>query len=79
MNDKAELTTGGYRVGVNFNPSGNTMVDKIKAGAANLIDLIQAISPEGERSEAARCAAIACTEIESAAMWAVKAATKQPR
>lgn len=73
------LTTGGYRVGVTFNPSQSPNVDRIKAQAASLIDTILAIVPEGERSEAARCAAIACTAIEDGAMWAVKAATKQPR
>ncbi|RWI96080.1 hypothetical protein [Mesorhizobium sp.] len=76
--DKPELTEGGYRVGVNFNPSGNAAVDLIKAKSAELIDLLNPISSNRDHP-GARCASIAMTEIESAAMWAVKAVTKQPR
>jgi hypothetical protein len=71
---------GEYRVGITFNPGGNEMVDKIKRAAADLIDLVETIEvgsvsgPEG-----ARLKALAMTDIEDAAMWAVKAATKPPR
>ena len=74
------MTKGEYRVGINFNPSANDMVGKIKRAAADLIDLIESItaSDGGEQyNEVARLKALAQTEIESAAMWAVKAATKQ--
>lgn len=75
---KPELTEGGYRVGVSFNPSNNPDVDRIKAAAANLIDMLAPIA--GNRDHpGARCASIAMTEIESAAMWAVKAVTKSAR
>lgn len=77
-------TKGQYRVGTNFNPSADTMVDQIKAKAAELIDMIEAIPPlpddgAGKEvfSERARLKALAQTEIESGAMWAVKAATKR--
>lgn len=72
------LTEGEYRVGVNFNPSANPAVDHIKAAAAQLIDVLAPIASDREHP-GARCAAVAMTEIESAAMWAVKAVTKQPR
>lgn len=82
------MTKGEYRVGINFNPSNDDMVGQIKRRAADLIDLIETIPvpdpdtlPEGGRSfdypiEVVRLKALAETEIESAAMWAVKAATK---
>lgn len=74
------MTKGEYRVGINFNPSGDDMVGQIKRHAADLIDLIGAIpehsmNPQQE-TEVRRLKALAQTEVESAAMWAVKAATK---
>lgn len=67
------MTEGEYRVGVSFNPGGNPEVDIIKSMAASLIDFI--LEADGDK----RCAAIACTEIESAAMWGVKSVTKPLR
>lgn len=78
MNTERELSEGEYRVGKSFNPSGAESVDKIKATAAELIDYLLPISND-RTHPGARCASIAMTEIESAAMWAVKAVTKQPR
>lgn len=77
-------TKGQYRVGTNFNPSASSVVDQIKARAAELIDLIEGIAVPSassnaqawHSSEVCRLKALAQTEIESAAMWAVKAATK---
>ncbi len=73
----AELTLGQKRVRVTFNPNAHNsvgnVVDEIKQRTAALIDLceeLKAIEP--------RLASIAQTEFESAAMWAVKAATTQP-
>lgn len=79
-----EGTTKGYfRVGIGFNPSGDDMVTRIKVAAGDLIDLIESIdvpSPsdafDNFPGEVARLKALAQTEIESAAMWAVKAQTK---
>jgi hypothetical protein len=78
-----KMTKGEYRVGINFNPSNDDMVGQIKRKAADLIDLIETIpvpdaSTKGavHSNEVARLKALAQTEIESAAMWAVKAATK---
>jgi hypothetical protein len=87
------VTKGEYRVGINFNPSADDMVGKIKRAAADLIDLIETIpqpkidgSMTSEKwanasthlNEVRRLQALAQTDIESAAMWAVKAATKPP-
>jgi hypothetical protein len=79
------MTKGEYRVGINFNPSSDDMVSKIKRAAADLIDLIDTIPgtqttmSDMHGREVSRLKALAQTEVESAAMWAVKAATKQPR
>lgn len=75
----ATMTKGGYRVGIDFNPSGDDLVGQIKRQAADLIDLIDTI-PLGDdgpgQGERARLKALAQTHIEDAAMWGVKAATK---
>lgn len=85
------MTKGEYRVGINFNPSADDMVGKIKRAAADLIDLIEAIPmPDmaddmadaewakamDHTSEVVRLKSLAQTHVEDAAMWAVKAATK---
>ena len=75
-------TKGQYRVGSTFNPPGDDTVASIKAKAAELIDLIDTIHSDrtsDRGNEVGRLKAIAQTEIESAAMWAVKAATKPER
>lgn len=72
------MTEGEYRVGKTFNPSANPAVDAIKAKAADLIDMLAPIAADRDHP-GARCASVAMTEIESAAMWAVKAVTKQAR
>lgn len=83
------LTLGEQRVRVNFNVSGDTIVDKFKVKSAELIDLLQSIkndevsktyekSPEQKQAlsgEKLRLIALAQTAYEEAAMWAVKAAT----
>lgn len=86
------MTKGEYRVGIGFNPSGDGMVGRIKRLAADLIDLIETIPlPEltdemsddewgvgmDHTSEVVRLKSLAQTQAEDAAMWAVKAATKQ--
>jgi len=68
-----KLTEGQYRVGISFNPGGHTQVDHIKELAALLIDYVL------DEGKDPRCTAIACTELESAAMWAVKSVTKEPK
>lgn len=78
------MTKGEYRVGINFNPSKDDLVGKIKRQAADLIDLIESIDSVPKSSdglgahagEKYRLKALAQTAVEEAAMWAVKAATK---
>ncbi len=74
------MTKGEYRVGINFNPSNDDTVGKIKRAAADLIDLIDTIPGAEVRdlrgAEVGRLKALAQTNVEDAAMWAVKAATK---
>jgi hypothetical protein len=89
-----QQTKGQYRVGITFNPSQLGVVDQIKVKAAELIDLIDSVpsNPDtpagatvagdqlvGLAGERARLKALAQTGVEEAAMWAVKAATKQAR
>lgn len=61
---------GAHRVRESFNPSGTSMVDKIKRHTADLIDLCEEL-----KEHEPRLAALAQTAYEEAAMWAVKAAT----
>ena len=68
------MTLGQDRVRASFNPSGNGAVDDIKARTADLIDVCDAMRTPTP-SEKARCASLAMTAYEEAAMWAVKAAT----
>ena len=70
-------TKGEYRVGITFNPSRSGEVDIIKALTAQLIDAVEAIDTQ-DNQERGRLKSLAQTAYEEAAMWAVKAATKQP-
>jgi hypothetical protein len=64
---------GAHRVRESFNPSKDSMVDKIKRHTADLIDLCEGMKTKD--SELNRLCALAQTHYEDAAMWAVKAAT----
>ena len=83
--DARTKTLGEYRVGIDFNPSGDETVTEIKAKTAELIDLCNSHVenrvqiPEIPIGEEIRLWALAMTHFEDAAMWAVKAATKKPR
>lgn len=70
---------GEYLVGISFNPSADPRVDEIKRKTAELIDLCHDDRDNPTKPEAGRCWALAITHYETAAMWAVKAATKKPR
>jgi hypothetical protein len=81
-----KMTEGEYRVGINFNPSGDDVVGQIKRAAADLIDLIRDLPlPElsddddfanSRLGEVMRLKSLAMNAIEEGAMWGVKAATK---
>jgi hypothetical protein len=63
-------SVGAMRVRESFNPSKDSVVDKIKRYTADLIDLCEDLKPLDPR-----LASLAQTAYEEAAMWAVKAAT----
>ena len=63
-------------VRTSFNPSGSSSVDRIKTLASAMINELSAECRKGEPSTTQmRLEAIAITEIEGAAQWAVKALT----
>jgi len=70
---------GEYRVGITFNPSGDSRVNEIKKLAAEFIDLCRHLEDPDANPEVRRLWALASTHAEDAAMWAVKAVTKVPR
>lgn len=70
---------GEYRVGIDFNPSGQDDVAAFKGAVAALIDSMQAFSDKSDNPEVKRLCALSQTELESAAMWGVKALTKKPQ
>jgi len=75
------ITLGEQRVRTSFNPSNDSLVDQVKQKTAELINLMQQFKDDTFaqsgplNSEKFRLIAIAQTEYESAAMWAVKAVT----
>ena len=66
-------TTGERLVRIDFNVSASSDVGAIKRAAAELIDRIEAL--DGSLPDAGRRKALAITNFEQGAMWAVKAAT----
>jgi hypothetical protein len=70
MNDT--LTFGERAVGLNFNPSGDPDVDRVKRLYAEIIDMLAVNHADSEKS---RLHHIAITEAQTAQMWAVKAMT----
>ena len=87
-------TLGEYRVGSTFNPSGDDAVTRLKAKAAAFIDECESqmhcmservdrydgsYEERAQMMESEELFDRAMRECESAAMFAVKAATKRPR
>lgn len=72
-----EQTMGEHLVRVDFNPSQEGIVFDLKRHTAAIIDLVDKIPQVGPQS--GRLKALAITAYEEAAMWAVKAATVQPK
>lgn len=70
-----QLTYGQKAVGLSFNPSANSEIDKCKAIFANAIDQLNTLRTQSESAEAKRLYSLAITEAQSAQMWAVKAIT----
>jgi hypothetical protein len=68
------MSLGEDRVRVKFNPSDNSAVAQIKQATAHLIDMCEALGEEDD-PEVNRCLTLAMDAYETAAMYAVKAAT----
>ncbi len=66
---------GQKSVGISFNPSADSKVDRVKQILANAIDEINSLRSETESPEVKRLSSIAITELQGAQMWAVKAIT----
>lgn len=78
MEDRAQ-TFGEKAVGLTFNPSGMSDVDKLKKLYADIIDHMndfrQGYIDRKDNPEMVRLCSIAITEAQGAQMWAVKAVT----
>ena len=72
--EKNPPTVGQVAVGLNFNPSQDPQVKRLKELYAEVIDILDA-DRGSNRDERARLASIAITEAQTAQMWAVKAVT----
>lgn len=70
------LTKGEARIGFATTDPANEDEENIKGVAAQFIDYVEAIALRSDDNEVKRLASLAQTEMENAAMWAVKAATK---
>ena len=68
------MSYGEKAVGLDFNPSGDEKVAKLKALYAQIIDDLDGLKADGEHGRN-RLLSIAITEAQGAQMWAVKAAT----
>ena len=73
--EQRELTYGEKAVGLNFNPSNDPTVQKIKELYAEVIDLCNQARTVTEDGEKKRLLSVAITEAQGAQMWAVKGAT----
>lgn len=67
------MSYGEKAVGLDFNPSGDEKVKRLKALYAEIIDICN--DSRGGAGERPRLWSIAITEAQTAQMWAVKAAT----
>lgn len=68
-----ELTLGQKRVKAEFNPEKDNTVDQIKNKAAELIDLLETLRETTATGERHRIISLAQTNVETAAMYGVKA------
>lgn len=73
--DQPPKSFGQKAAGVSFNPSGHPLVNDIKQKSAELIDLLNNARNSTEDNEEKRMYSVAITEVQTAQMWGVKAAT----
>ncbi len=75
-----ELTFGEKAVGLTFNPGGHEDVNNIKASCAAAIDVLEQLRNKAKaenNGEKIRMYSVAITDLQTAQMWGVKAATWQ--
>ena len=72
-----ELTYGEKAVGLNFNPSEDWKVRRIKELYAEIIDTMNNLRDSEATPELKRLASVAITEAQTAQMRAVKALTRK--
>lgn len=72
-----EPTFAEKAVGLNFNPSNNPAVDRIKLDFARIIEGLHSIREQSVDGEVKRMLSVAITEAQTSCMWAVKAITWQ--
>lgn len=70
-----QMTYGEKAVGLNFNPSGDQKVRRIKEFYAEIIDTMNNLRDSEATPELKRLASVAITEAQTAQMRAVKALT----
>lgn len=75
MTTERELSFGEKAVGLTFNPSGDSMVNQVKATYAKVIDDMNDLRRRINSPEVKRLCSVAITEAQGAQMWAVKALT----
>jgi uncharacterized protein (DUF305 family) len=68
-------TFGTKAVGLKFNPSGMSEVDRVKSRFAEAIDMMNDLRSKNTDPEVKRLCSVAITEAQTAQMWAVKALT----
>lgn len=72
-----EMTYGEKAVGLQFNPSGDPLVQETKELYAKVIDNLNRLREASGPGEKARLLSVAITEAQTAQMWAVKGITYQ--
>jgi hypothetical protein len=73
--EEQKQSFGQKAVGMTFNPSKDPIVDEIKKLCADVIDRLRIEYNVTQDDEKKRMYSIAITEIQTAQMWGVKAAT----
>ena len=68
-------TYGEKAVGLSFNPTNDSAVDKCKRTFAEAIDQLNNLRNQTESQEVKRMCSVAITEAQTAQMWALKAIT----
>lgn len=74
--ERQDLSFGERAVGLGFNPSADSRVDRIKSLYAQIIDELHFLrDAQITQPDQVRLASVAITEAQGAQMWAVKALT----